>query len=154
MKANRSIITRISATMSRVENLTGLYAFLLVAVAVLGLVTLPFITYHDDQLYPKTINPDSTLNPYDRGGVPFGTTPVKAQYPENSPYAGYVTTYLTPVSQWLADTTHHMGTTIVSHPGGIIDEILYNTRGLDTVVETSILFVAFAIASYLFRRDS
>ncbi|MCK8519563.1 EhaF family protein [Methanoculleus sp. 7T] len=154
MKANRSIITRISATMSRVENLTGLYAFLLVAVAVLGLVTLPFITYHDDQLYPKTINPDSTLNPYDRGGVPFGTTPVKAQYPENSPYAGYVTTYLTPVSQWLADTTYHMGTTIVSHPGGIIDEILYNTRGLDTVVETSILFVAFAIASYLFRRDS
>jgi energy-converting hydrogenase A subunit F len=154
MKANRSIVTRISATMSRVENLTGLYAFLLVAVAVLGLVTLPFITYHDDQLYPKTINPDSTLNPYDRGGVPFGTTPVKAQYPENSPYAGYVTTYLTPVSQWLADTTHHMGTTIVSHPGGIIDEILYNTRGLDTVVETSILFVAFAIASYLFRRDS
>ena len=154
MKANRSIVTRISATMSRVENLTGLYAFLLVAVAVLGLVTLPFITYHDDQLYPKTINPDSTLNPYDRGGVPFGTTPVKAQYPENSPYAGYVTTYLTPVSQWLADTTRHMGTTIVSHPGGIIDEILYNTRGLDTVVETSILFVAFAIASYLFRRDS
>lgn len=154
MKTNRSIITRISATMSRVENLTGLYAFLLVAVVVLGLVTLPFITYYDDQLYPKTINPDSTLNPYDRGGVPFGTTPVKAQYPENSPYAGYVTTYLTPVSQWLADTTHHMGTTIVSHPGGIIDEILYNTRGLDTVVETSILFVAFAIASYLFRRDT
>ncbi len=153
MTPNRSIITRISATISRVENLTALYALLVVAVAVLGLVTLPFIAYHDDQLYPKTLNPASTLDPYDRGGVPFGTTPVKSQYPENSPYAGYVTTYLTPVSQWLADTTHHMGTTIVAHPGGIIDEILYNTRGFDTVVETSILFVAFGIASYLFRRD-
>lgn len=153
MTPNRSIITRISAALSRLENLTGLYALLFVIVLVFGLITLPSITYNEDQLYPKTLNPESTLHPYDRGGVPFGTTPVKAQYPENSPYAGYVTTYLTPVSQWLADTTHHMGTTIVSHPGGIIDEILYNTRGFDTVVETSILFVAFAIASFLFRRE-
>ncbi|NLA32067.1 MAG: EhaF family protein [Methanomicrobiales archaeon] len=153
MKANQSIISRISAAVSRVENLTALYALFFVVVAVLGLVTLPSITYYDDQLYPKTIIPESSLNPYDRGGVPFETTPVKAQYPENSPYVGYVTTYLTPLSQWLADHTHHFGTTIVAHPGGIIDEILYNTRGLDTVVETSILFVAFGIASYLFRRD-
>ena len=154
MKPNRSVITRISETISRLENLTTLYAFFFVVIAVLGLVTLPFITYHDDQLYPKTIDPNSSLNPYDRGGVPFGTTPVKAQYPENSPHVGYVTTYLTPLSHWLADHTLHIGTTIVAHPGGIIDEILYNTRGLDTVVETSILFVAFAIASYLFRRDN
>jgi energy-converting hydrogenase A subunit F len=154
MTPNRSIITRISATISRVENLTGLYALLFIVVVVLGLVTLPSIGYYDDQLYEKTLNPASTLDPYDRGGVPFGTTPVKSQYPENSPYAGYVTAYLTPFSQWLADTTHHMGTTIVAHPGGIIDEILYNTRGFDTVVETSILFVAFAIASYLFRRET
>ncbi|MFA6672867.1 MAG: DUF2106 family protein, partial [Methanoculleus sp.] len=47
----------------------------------------------------------------------------------------------------------YIGTTIVAHPGGIIDEILYNTRGADTVVETSILFTAFAIASYLYRRE-
>jgi energy-converting hydrogenase A subunit F len=154
MTPNRSIITRISATISRVENLTGLYALLFIVVVVLGLVTLPSIGYYDDQLYEKTLNPASPLDPYDRGGVPFGTTPVKSQYPENSPYAGYVTAYLTPFSQWLADTTHHMGTTIVAHPGGIIDEILYNTRGFDTVVETSILFVAFAIASYLFRRET
>lgn len=153
MRPNQSIITRISSAVSRVENLTALYAFFFVVIALLGLVTLPFIAYHGDQLYPKTIQPESSLNPYDRGGVPFGTTPVKSQYPENSPYAGYVTTYLTPFSQWLADHTHYIGTTIVAHPGGIIDEILYNTRGLDTVVETSILFVAFAIASYLFRRD-
>jgi energy-converting hydrogenase A subunit F len=74
------------------------------------------------------------------------------QYPENSPTAGYVTTYLTPFSWWLADTTLHAGTTIVAHPGGILDEILYNTRGLDTVVEPTILFIAFAIGSYLFRK--
>jgi energy-converting hydrogenase A subunit F len=76
------------------------------------------------------------------------------QYPENSPSAGYVTTYLTPFSLWLAQNTHHLGTTIVAHPGGILDEILYNTRGLDTVVEPTILFIAFAIASYLFRKGS
>lgn len=81
MKPNRSVITRISETISRLENLTTLYAFFFVVIAVLGLVTLPFITYHDDQLYPKTIDPNSSLNPYDRGGVPFGTTPVKAQSP-------------------------------------------------------------------------
>ena len=153
MTPNRSIITRISAALSRLENLTGLYALLFVIVLVFGLITLPSITYNEDQLYPKTLNPESPLDPYDRGGVPFGTTPVKSQYPENSPYAGYVTAYLTPFSQWLADTPLHMGTTIVAHPGGIIDEILYNTRGFDTVVETSILFVAFAIASFLFRRE-
>jgi energy-converting hydrogenase A subunit F len=48
----------------------------------------------------------------------------------------------------------HAGTTIVAHPGGILDEILYNTRGLDTVVEPTILFIAFAIAAYLFRMGS
>jgi energy-converting hydrogenase A subunit F len=150
---NGSVITRISATISRLENLTGLYAFLVVVVTVIGLATLPFVAYHTDQIYQKDLDPSSTLYPYDRGGVPFGTTVVDAQYPQNSPYLGYVTAYLTPLSQWLADTTHHLGTTIVAHPGGIIDEILYNTRGLDTVVETSILFVAFAIASFLFRRE-
>ena len=52
----------------------------------------------------------------------------------------------------LSQTTMHLGTTIVAHPGGIIDEILYNTRGLDTVVEPTILLIAFAIASYLYRK--
>ena len=60
-----------------------------------------------------------------------------------------MTTYLTPFSLFLAETTMHLGTTIVAHPGGILDEILYNTRGLDTVVEPTILLIAFAIASYL-----
>jgi energy-converting hydrogenase A subunit F len=116
-----------------------------------GILLLP-IQYHSDQLYPKTIDRNSTLDPYDRGGPPFVQVTIRAQYPENSPTAGFVTTYLTPFSKFLADTTHHLGTTIVAHPGGILDEILYNTRGLDTVVEPTILFIAFAIASYLYRK--
>ncbi len=154
MKRPGLVISRISRVLSDYENLSALYALLVVAAVVIGLAMLPFIGYDEDQLYPKTIDRNSSLNPYDRGGEPFGTTDVVAQYPENSPYLGYVTAYLTPFSAFLAATTMYLGTTIVSHPGGIIDEILYNTRGLDTVVETSILFVAFAVASYLFRRKA
>lgn len=146
------MISRISKVLADYKNLTLLYAVLVLVVLIIGAFSLPAITYQGDALYPKTIDRTSNLDPYDRGGTPFNTTPVASQYPENSPYAGYVTTYLTPLSLFLAQTTPHLGTTIVSHPGGIIDEILYNTRGLDTVVETSILFTAFAMASYLFRR--
>lgn len=146
------IISRISRVLAGYENLSLLYAVLVLVGLVIGLVSIPGIVYQGDALYPKTLDPSSALDPYDRGGEPFGNTSVAAQYPENSPYLGYVTAYLTPFSAFLAGTTDHLGTTIVAHPGGIIDEILYNTRGLDTVVETSILFVAFAIASFLFRR--
>lgn len=146
------IITRISRILSNFKNLAALFAGACILVSLIGILSLP-LAFEENQLYPKTrLDPTSGLYPYDRGGVPFGTTEVICQYPENSPYAGYVTTYLTPLSQYLADHTLYIGTTIVAHPGGIIDEILYNTRGLDTVVETSILFVAFAIASFLFRR--
>jgi len=146
-------ISRISRTISELENLAGLYAVLFIAVTLIGAFTLPSLLYQEDQLYPKTIDTNSSLNPYERGGTPFNTTEVRAQYPENSPYLGYVTAYLTPVTRFIADHTPYLGTTIVAHPGGIIDEILYNTRGLDTVAETSILFVAFAIAAHLFRRE-
>ena len=85
MTPNRSFITRISATISRVENLTALYALLVVAAAVLGLVTLPFIAYHDDQPTRRP-QPCKHPRPYDWGGV-FRDDPIKAQY-QNSP-AGY-----------------------------------------------------------------
>jgi len=149
------IIQRISRYLANIDNLVSVFSAAVVFVAVIGLLTLPLmpLTYNDDQLYQKEINQSSNLDPYDRGGVPFSSTEVGAQYPQNSEYLGYVTAYLTPLSQFMADITPHLGTTIVSHPGGIIDEILYKTRGLDTVVETSILFIAFAIASFLFRRD-
>ena len=146
------IITRISRFISNFQNLVALFAGACIIVSLLGILSLP-LAFEENQLYPKTrLDPTSGLYPYNRGGVPFGPTEIVCQYPENSPYAGYVTTYLTPLSQYLADHTLYIGTTIVAHPGGIIDEILYNTRGLDTVIETSILFVAFAIASYLYQR--
>jgi energy-converting hydrogenase A subunit F len=146
------IISRISRLISDYDNLAAVYAVLALVLTVIGLLSLPVLFYDEEQLYPKHIDRNSTLDPYDRGGVPFEQTVVVAQYPENSPYLGYVTAYLTPLSLFMAQTTLHLGTTIVAHPGGIIDEILYNTRGLDTVVETSILFVAFGIAAHLFRR--
>ncbi len=145
------IIHRISRFLSDFENLMPLFALACFLLFLAGLMILP-LPYDKDQLYPKTINQSSTLDPYDRGGPPFTQAGITMQYPENSPYGGYVAAYLTPFSWFLANTTPHLGTTIVAHPGGILDEILYNTRGLDTVVETSILFCAFGIGSYLFRR--
>lgn len=147
-----SMVSRISRFISDFDNLVPAYALMIACVALIGLLTLPLLTYEPDQIYPKTLNPSSPLNPYDRGGAPFTAAEVHAQYPENAPYIGYVTGYLTPLSRFFAATTQYMGTTIVAHPGGIIDEILYYTRGLDTIVETSILFVAFAVASFLYRR--
>ena len=145
------IIRRISHYLCRYEHIVPLFAATCAVMFAAAILLLP-ITYHEDQLYPKTIDRNSTLDPYDRGGPPFTQVSIHAQYPENSPTAGLVTTYLTPFSQFLADSTQHLGTTIVAHPGGIIDEILYNTRGLDTVVEPTILLIAFAIASFLYRK--
>ncbi|MDD4126725.1 MAG: DUF2106 family protein [Methanomicrobium sp.] len=147
-----SIIRKVSKILQNHNNLVGVYSLLVIIVILIGIATLPSISYKSDQLYPKSVNISDPLNPYDRGGEPFEKADVKAQYPKNSEYLGYVTAYLTPLSLFISQNTLYAGTTIVSHPGGIIDEILYNTRGLDTIVETSILFVAFAIAMFLFRR--
>jgi energy-converting hydrogenase A subunit F len=147
------IIPRISRIISNYEMIMPLFAAAVAILFVVAIFSLP-LPYYEDQLYPKTINRSSSLDPYDRGGPPFTQITIKDQYPENSPSAGLVTSYLTPLSYFLADTTMHAGTTIVAHPGGILDEILYNTRGLDTVVEPTILFIAFAIAAYLFRKGS
>jgi energy-converting hydrogenase A subunit F len=145
------IIRRISHYISNYENIMPLFAGACAFLLFIGILLLP-IQYNPLQLYPKTIDRNSPLDPYDRGGPPFTQVEIGAQYPENSPTAGFVTTYLTPFSLFLSRVTLHLGTTIVAHPGGIIDEILYNTRGLDTVVEPTILFIAFAIASYLYRK--
>jgi len=145
------IIRRISHYICNYENIMPLFAGACAFLIIIGILLLP-IQYHPVQLYPKAIDRNSTLDPYDRGGPPFTQIEIGAQYPENSPTAGLVTTYLTPFSLFLSQVTLHLGTTIVAHPGGIIDEILYNTRGFDTVVEATILFIAFAVASYLYRR--
>lgn len=145
------IIQKISRVLSNFDNILPVFAAACVVLSIFTLLSLP-LPYWDNQLYPKQIVPGSTLNPYDRGGPPFTQATIHAQYPENSPTAGYVTAYLTPLSLFISQQTPYMGTTIVAHPGGILDEILYNTRGLDTVVEPTILFVAFAIAAYIFRK--
>jgi energy-converting hydrogenase A subunit F len=145
------IISRISRFLQDFENLMPVFAGACALLFLVGILMLP-LPYSENQLYPKNIDRASPLDPYDRGGPPFTQANITMQYPGNSPTAGYVTSYLTPFSWWLADTTLHAGTTIVAHPGGILDEILYNTRGLDTVVEPTILFIAFAIGSYLFRK--
>lgn len=146
------IIQKISRILSNFDNILPVFAAACAIMSIITLVSLPFV-YSEDQLYPKKIVPGSSLNPYDRGGTPFSQVEIQSQYPENSPTAGYVTAYLTPFSLFLSEQTLYMGTTIVAHPGGILDEILYNTRGLDTIVEPTILFIAFAIAAYIFRRE-
>jgi energy-converting hydrogenase A subunit F len=145
------IIRKISHFLCNYENIIPLFAGACMLLFIVSILFLP-IQYSERQLYPKTIDRNSSLDPYERGGPPFTQVTIAAQYPENSPGAGLVTSYLTPLSLWLSQTTLHLGTTIVAHPGGIIDEILYNTRGLDTVVEATILFIAFAIASYIYRK--
>jgi energy-converting hydrogenase A subunit F len=147
-------IQRITNYLADIDNLPKIYAAVSCLIFLICLCTTPLLTYHETQLYPKSFNPNSPLNPYDRGGFPF-TEPahIITQYPQYSPKNGYVTAYLTPASWFLADTTKHLGTTIAGHPGGILDEILYYTRGLDTIVEASIFFAAFAIASFLYRRS-
>lgn len=145
------IIRKISHFVCNYENIMPLFAGACMLLFIVGILLLP-IQYSENQLYPKTIDRNSSLDPYDRGGPPFTQVTIAAQYPENSPTAGLVTSYLTPFSLWLSQITQHLGTTIVAHPGGIIDEILYNTRGLDTVVEATILFIAFGIASYIYRK--
>jgi energy-converting hydrogenase A subunit F len=145
------IIQRISRIISNYEVIMPLFAGAVTVLFLIAIFSLP-LPYYEEQLYPKTFDPASPLNPYDRGGPPFTQADIQDQYPANSPSAGYVTTYLSPLSWYMANATLYLGTTIVAHPGGILDEILYNTRGLDTVVEPTILFIAFAIASYLFRK--
>lgn len=110
--------------------------------------------YEGENLYPKRLDNTSSLYPYDRGGEPLEEKGlVESEYPGHEDSLGWITGYLTPFTSWLSSETHYLGTTIVSHPGGIIDEILYYTRGLDTVFEASILMIAFLLASYLMRRE-
>ncbi|MDD1638980.1 MAG: DUF2106 family protein, partial [Methanomicrobiales archaeon] len=94
------IIGRISRFLSDFDNLMPVFAGACALLFVLGILLLP-LPYSESQLYPKRIDRASSLDPYDRGGPPFTQANISMQYPENSPTAGYVTTYLTPFSWWL-----------------------------------------------------
>jgi energy-converting hydrogenase A subunit F len=56
---------------------------------------------------------------------------------------------MTPIAEMLKGISPYFGTSICASPGGVIDEILYYTRGFDTILESSILMMAFIIASWL-----
>ncbi len=144
------------------DRIPRLYALVLGIVLIAGFI-IP-IALNDQQLYPRPapqeqINAQDPLAPYDRGGVPFEERGiVKAQYPQFLPAMGEITAYLSPIAIGVRDTTLYYGTSIYSSPGGLIDEILYYTRGFDTVLESSILMMAFVIASWVainftMRRD-
>ena len=60
-----------------------------------------------------------------------------------------ITGYMSPISEWVSSISPYFGTSIYSSPGGLIDEILYYTRGFDTILESSILMMSFIIASWL-----
>lgn len=113
------------------------------------------MSLNENQLYPRPepqlqISQQDPFAPYDRGGNPL-TEPgiVKSQYPQFSAKAGMVTSYLSPIAIGVSNTTLYFGTSIYSSPGGLIDEILYYSRGFDTVLESSILMMAFVIASWV-----
>ena len=112
-------------------------------------------TYNENQLYPKCPPQSqifkSPLAPYDRGGEPLKKpADIKTQYSQFEPIKGKITAYLTPPAIWISKMTPYFGTTIVSTPGGILDEILYYTRGLDTILESLTLLISFIIFSWVY----
>ncbi len=146
-------IGRIWNALANPDRIPRFYALVLGLVLIAGFI-IP-MALNDQQLYPRPapqeqINAQDPLAPYDRGGVPLterGT--VKAQYPQYAPAIGEITAYLSPIAISVKNTTLYYGTSIYSSPGGLIDEILYYTRGFDTVLESSILMMAFVIASWI-----
>jgi energy-converting hydrogenase A subunit F len=145
------------------DNIPRLFSLVLGIVLIAGFI-VPF-ALNDHQIYPRPepqlqINSGDPLAPYDRGGEVtakwglngnFLLQPgiVKSQYPQFSVNAGKVTGYLSPMAISVKNTTLYYGTSIYSSPGGLIDEILYYSRGFDTVLESSILMMAFVVASWI-----
>ncbi|WP_296797669.1 EhaF family protein [uncultured Methanobrevibacter sp.] len=130
-----------------------LFAFCLGIILILGLF-VP-MALNPDQLYTRPapqvqIDDGLPIAPYDRGGVVLKEPGIiKAQFPENSKELGMITGYMSPLAEWVSSISPYFGTSIYSSPGGLIDEVLYYTRGFDTILESSILMMAFIIASWL-----
>ena len=135
------------------KNIPRLFAFSLGIILIIGLI-VP-MALNPDQIY---VRPDPqeqadqglALAPYDRGGEVL-TQPgnINPQYPENAAQLGMITGYMSPLAQWISSISPYFGTSIYSSPGWLIDEILYYTRGFDTILESSILMMSFIIASWL-----
>ena len=135
------------------KNVPRLFAFSLGVLLIIGLL-VP-IALNPDQIYVRPapqeqVDEGLALAPYDRGGEPLKEAGViDSQYPENAASLGMITGYMSPIAQWISSISPYFGTSIYSSPGGLIDEILYYTRGFDTILESSILMMSFIIASWL-----
>ncbi len=135
------------------KNVPRLFALILGLLLIAGFL-IP-VALNSDQLYTRP-TPQSQMDaglaiaPYDRGGEVLESPGVtQAQYPENSQNLGWINSYMTPIAEWLMGFSPYFGTSICASPGGLIDEILYYTRGFDTILESSILMMAYIIASWL-----
>lgn len=146
-------ISRLWNKLANPKNIPRLFAFTLGIILVLGFI-VP-IDLNVDQIYVRSapqvqVDEGLAIAPYDRGGEVLEKPGISmAQYPENAPYLGMINSYMTPLALWVSSISPYFGTTIYSSPGGLIDEILYYTRGFDTILESSILMMAFIVASWL-----
>jgi Predicted membrane protein len=146
-------ISRLWNKLANPKNIPRLFAFTLGIILVIGFV-VP-MDLNIDQLYVRSapqeqIDAGLAIAPYDRGGEVLKEPGISmAQYPEYAPQLGMINSYMTPLAIWVSSISPYFGTTIYSSPGGLIDEILYYTRGFDTILESTILMMAFIVASWL-----
>lgn len=146
-------IAKIWNKLAKPKNIPRLFAAIL-ALVLLIIIIIP-TTLDVDQLYPRMepqiqMDNHDSIAPYDRGGEILKEKGItKAEYPENSASIGWINSYMSPISDTIRSLSPYFGTSIYSSPGGLIDEILYYTRGFDTILESSILMMAFIIASWL-----
>lgn len=146
-------ISKLWNNLANPKNVPRLFAFVLGIILVIGFV-IP-MDLNVDQIYVRSapqvqVDEGLAIAPYDRGGEVLKEPGISmAQFPENAPELGMINSYMTPLSLWVSSISPYFGTTIYSSPGGLIDEILYYTRGFDTILESSILMMAFIVASWL-----
>ena len=146
-------IGRIWNKLADPKNVPRLFAFCLGVILIVGFV-VP-MALNPDQIYTRPapqeqIDEGLSIAPYDRGGEILKSPGIiNPQYPENARELGMITGYMSPIAEWVASISPYFGTSIYSSPGGLIDEVLYYTRGFDTILESSILMMAFIIASWL-----
>lgn len=146
-------IAKIWNKLAKPKNIPRLFAAILALVLLISII-IP-TTLDVDQLYPRMepqiqMDIHDSIAPYDRGGEILKEKGItKAEYPENSASIGWINSYMSPISDTIRSLSPYFGTSIYSSPGGLIDEILYYTRGFDTILESSILMMAFIIASWL-----
>lgn len=135
------------------KKIPGLFALILGIFLIIGFMVPMGLNV--DQLYPREapqvqVEQGLSMAPYARGGEPLVSPGItKSAYPQYAPKLGWINSYVSPLAQFVMNISPYFGTSIYSSPGGLIDEILYYTRGFDTVLESSILMMAFIIASWL-----